>query len=786
MKAYVFPGQGSQKKGMGESLFDKYKDLIKKADEILGYSITKLCMEGPDEQLNNTKFTQPVLFIINALSYLDKIEEDKIKPDYLAGHSLGEYNALFAAGCIDLETGLRLVQKRGEIMSKVEGGGMAAVIGLGEDKIKAVIEKNNLKNIEIANYNSTFQIVITGLKDDVKKSEEFFMSAGARVFIPLKSSGAFHSSFMGPSKKEFEKYLKDFQFSSLKIPVISNVYARPYNDKDIKAILSDQITHSVKWTETIRYLMGKGVNAFEEIGPGKVLTGLIGKIQKEEKPLIIKDNPDEKIKEIKEEKNIKNNEDIKKQVTKKNEKIKEKTKKVETNLKKVKGLSSETLGSEEFKKAYNLKYSYITGGMYRGIASEEIIIKMAKAGMMGFFGTGGLSLEEIESAICNIQKNISNNEAYGMNLLYNPGDQNYEKSIIDLCLKYNVRNIEAAAFFNATLPLAKFRVKGLSRDKNGTIVEKNKIIGKVSRPEVAEALLSPAPEKIINKLLEQGEISNEEASLSKEIPIVSDICIEADSGGHTDQGVAYVLMPAIINLRDRMMEKYNYKTKVRVGAAGGIGTPAAAAAAFILGADFIVTGSINQCTIEAKTSNEVKDLLEAINVQDTEYAPAGDMFELGAKVQVLKKGVFFPARANKLYDFFKLYNSLDDINEQEKKRIQDKWFKRSFEEVYNDCKLFYPEEEIKRAESNPKHKMTLIFKWYFSYSTQLALNGDIENKVDFQIHCGPSLGAFNQWVKGTELESWKKRHVDEIAFKLLDETANLLNKRLIEINKSTD
>ncbi len=417
-----------------------------------------------------------------------------------------------------------------------------------------------------------------------------------------------------------------------------------------------------------------------------------------------------------------------------------------------------TLGSGEFRKEYNVKYSYATGGMYKGVASEEMVIRMAKAGMMGFFGTGGLTQREIEEAICRIQSNITDHQAFGMNIL-NPVYEEIENGIIDLFLKYNVKNIEAAAYFNVTLPLVKFRAKGLSIDNNGIISAKNRIIGKISRPEVAEALLSPAPEKIITRLLENGEITKEQADLSKYVPVVSDLCVEADSGGHTDQGVAFVLIPSIIGIRDRIMEKYRYKTNVRVGAAGGIGTPDAAAAAFILGADFIVTGSINQCTVEAKTSSEVKDLLETINIQDTEYAPAGDMFELGARVQVIKKGVLFPARANKLYDLYRFYNSLDEISEQDKRRIQDKWFKRSFQSVYDDCKAFYPEDEINEAEKNPKHKMSLIFKWYFHYSTLLALEGDKEKVVDFQVHCGPALGAFNQWVKGTKLESWKMRHV---------------------------
>ena len=228
------------------------------------------------------------------------------------------------------------------------------------------------------------------------------------------------------------------------------------------------------------------------------------------------------------------------------------------------------------------------------------------------------------------------------------------------------------------------------------------------------------------------------------------------------------------------MGKYGYQKRIKIGAAGDIGTPQAAAASFIMGADFILTGSINQCTVEAATSDAVKDMLQDINVQDTDYAPAPDMFEIGAKVQVLRKGVFFPARANKLYDLYTHYNSIDEIDEKTRKQIQEKYFKRSFDQIWEETKTYWSKvepEELKKAERSSKHKMALIFRWYFGRTTWLALNGIEEQKIDYQVQCGPALGAFNQWVKGTELANWRNRHVDKIAEKLMEETAELLNNR---------
>lgn len=766
MLTVMFPGQGSQKKGMGESLFDEFKEYTEKADKVLGYSIKELCLEDPDDKLGQTRFTQPALYVVNALSYFRDIEQKGQRIDYAIGHSLGEYNALLAAGVYNFETGLKLVAKRGELMSKASDGGMAAVIGMSEEKIIEVLSDNNLNEIMIANLNTPSQVVISGEKDTIDKAKPIFESAGSRLYIPLNVSGAFHTSYMETAREEFEKFLDGITFSEFKIQVISNVTARPYRQEDIKKSLAEQITSPVRWTESVCYLMGKGEMEFGEIGPGTVLAGLVKKIKREAKPIYVRDE------DISISENVKSSDEsmlaidaVKSRVFQ--EKDKKKT------VKGVLDIPADSLGSDEYKKDYNLKYAYVAGGMYKGIASKEMVVKMGRAGMIGYLGTGAVALDEIEESIGYIQKELNCGEAYGMNLLNNP----LEAMTVDLYLKCGVKNIEAAAYMNMTPSLVKYRGKGLRRE-SGNIITGNKIMAKVSRPEVAEQFFSPAPDRILNKLLEEGEITHEEAGLLKEVPMADDLCVEADSGGHTDQGVAYALMPAIINLRDQVQEKYGYKNKIRIGAAGGIGTPQAAAAAFILGADFILTGSINQCTVEAGTSDVVKDLLGQINVQDTDYAPAGDMFEMGARVQVLKKGVFFPARANKLYDLYQNFESLDEISDKTKDQLQKRYFKRTFDEIYKDCKEFYPSTEIERAEKNPKVKMAMIFKWYFGRSSDFALKGEEDRKVDFQVQCGPALGAFNQWVKGTDLENWKNRNVDQIALLLMKETAVLLEQRL--------
>ena len=422
--------------------------------------------------------------------------------------------------------------------------------------------------------------------------------------------------------------------------------------------------------------------------------------------------------------------------------------------------------------------------MYKGISSVALVVGMGRAGMLGYFGAGGVRSERLEEVIRAIQAELRDGGSYGMNLLCNMEKPSQEDEVVDLYLRNRVARIEAAAYIQITPSIVRYRCKGLRRRLDGAVEARNMILGKASRPEVAEQFLSPAPERILKSLLDSRKITPEEAALAREVPIADDLCAEADSGGHTDQAVAATLIPAMVVVRDRMMQRFGYTKKIRVGAAGGIGTPHAAASAFILGADFILTGSINQCTVEAGTSDAAKDMLQQAGVQDTAIAPAGDMFELGAKVQVLKRGLLFPARANKLYELYRNHGSLEEIDEKTREQIQTKYFKRSFEEVWEETRQYYMSympEVIERAEGNPKHKLALIFRWYFVHSTRLSMKGSEAQRVDYQIQCGPAMGAFNEYVKGTHLESWRNRHADQIAELLMKNTATLLQQRLAEL-----
>lgn len=279
MLTYIFPGQGSQVIGMGRELFSQFPEITAQADTILGYSIATLCVEDPYQCLHQTQYTQPALYTVNALSYLNKIRQGEKPPRFVAGHSLGEYNALLAAGVFDFGIGLKLVKKRGELMSQAVGGAMAAIIGLTDETIKSTLKQHGLFDVVIANYNTSTQIVISGEAPGISTALPLLEEAGALAVIPLKVSGAFHSPYMRSAQKQFEVFLKDFHFSPPKIPVLSNCTASPYQFSEISKNLAAQITQPVRWVEIINNLLAQNGVEFEEIGPGKVLTNLVMRIK---------------------------------------------------------------------------------------------------------------------------------------------------------------------------------------------------------------------------------------------------------------------------------------------------------------------------------------------------------------------------------------------------------------------------------------------------------------------------------------------------------------------------
>jgi len=277
MTTLLFPGQGSQEPNMGEDLFGRFSELVSEADEILGYSIADLCQDD-GSRLNQTCYTQPALFIVSCLMFEQWKEDPGGKVDFATGHSVGEYAALYAAGSIDFASGVRMVHKRAGLMHQESGGGMAAVIGLNYDIVYGLLKEENLSGIDIANLNAPEQIIVSGLREDVMAAETAFINAGAKRYIPLKVSGAFHSRYMMNAAKEFRAYIANIEFMQPAFPVIANLDARPYDTLRAQNLLVAQIHSSVRWVESIQYLRRQGEMEFIELGPGKVLSGLLRRI----------------------------------------------------------------------------------------------------------------------------------------------------------------------------------------------------------------------------------------------------------------------------------------------------------------------------------------------------------------------------------------------------------------------------------------------------------------------------------------------------------------------------
>ncbi|BAT52646.1 2-nitropropane dioxygenase, NPD [Nostoc sp. NIES-3756] len=441
------------------------------------------------------------------------------------------------------------------------------------------------------------------------------------------------------------------------------------------------------------------------------------------------------------------------------------------------------LGDPSFLSFYGVQSAYMTGAMAGGIASEEMIIALGKEKILGSFGAGGLPPERLEAAINRIQQALPHSP-YAFNLIHSPNDMAIERRAVDLYLKYGVTIVEASAFLDLTPNIVYYRVAGLSLNDANQIQIKNKVIAKISRREVASKFMQPAPARIIKELLEEGLITELQAKLAQKVPMADDITVEADSGGHTDNRPLVCLLPSIIALRDEIQAKYHYPQPIRVGAAGGIATPESALAAFMMGAAYVVTGSVNQSCVESGACEHTKQLLAQAEMADVIMAPAADMFEMGVKLQVLKRGTMFAMRAQKLYELYRNYDSIEAIPQAEREKLEKQVFRKTIAEVWEGTAAYLSQknpEKLGKAVNNPKLKMALIFRWYLGLSSRWSSAGEKGREVDYQIWCGPAMGGFNDWVRGSYLAEPQNRRVVDVAHHIMNGAAFLYRIQSLKI-----
>ena len=438
-------------------------------------------------------------------------------------------------------------------------------------------------------------------------------------------------------------------------------------------------------------------------------------------------------------------------------------------------LYPEWLGDRSFLEVHSLRFPYVAGAMANGIATGDLVVAMARAGMLGFFGAAGLHPTRISKELDAIEAALAGtNLSWGSNLIHAPNEPAIEMETVELYLKRGVKRVSASAYMGLNPMIVRYAYSGIRRNADGSVHRNNFVFAKISRPEVALRFMSPAPQEILDGLVAKGHLTRAEAELAATLPVAEDYIIEADSGGHTDNQTLTALFPTILSLRDELAAKYRYARPIRVGAAGGLGTPSAIAGAFSLGAAFVLTGSVNQAAVESGLSNDGKKLLCMASLADVTMCPAADMFELGVTVQVLKRGTMFGVRAQKLYDAYKAYDGMHDIPPAVKARLEKECFQSTMEEVWEKTEAFFNERdpnEVARAQRDPKHKMALVFRWYLGLSSKWAIWGDPERKMDYQIWCGPAMGAFNAWVKGSFLEAPENRTAVQIARNLLEGAA---------------
>lgn len=432
----------------------------------------------------------------------------------------------------------------------------------------------------------------------------------------------------------------------------------------------------------------------------------------------------------------------------------------------------EWLGDRSFCETHGVRFPYIGGAMANGITTATMVIALANAGMLGFFGAAGLPVDRVEAAINELKSSLDfKGLPWGSNLIYSPEESGAEARIADLYIRKDIKNVSASAYMNLTASVVRYACSGLYLDEYGEVQRKHFLFAKISRPEVAAQFMSPAPQHLLDELLQKKLLTAIEVELAKHIPLAEDITVEADSGGHTDQQTLGAIFPVVALLRDQLTQKYQYKKPIRVGAAGGLGTPNTVAAAFSLGAAYVLTGTVNQACVESGLDESGRRLLATVQVGDVTMTPSSDMFELGVKLQVLKKGTMYPNRAAKLYELYTRYDSLDTIPKEAVSKLEQDIFKNTLDVIWQQTKVFWMDrdpEQIKKAASNPRHKMALIFRSYLGLSSHWAIEGNKERVMDYQIWCGPAIAAFNEWTQNSFLGDYQNRTVVQVALNLLE------------------
>lgn len=545
MKAVVFPGQGSQRKGMGGELFARFPQLVSTANSVLGYDIVDLCLQDPRGELNFTAFTQPAIYVVSVLCYQDMLTKME-PPDFLAGHSIGEYAALVAGGVFDFETGLRIVRKRAQLMAQIEGGGLAAVLGLSLQEVKQRIGESGLDGIEVANINSPSQIVIGGRKEELEQFVAFGSGQEGRI-VPLRVSGPFHTSHMNSAREEFRDVLSRFAFKEPSIPVISNLTAQPHDVQEIAENLSRHLASSVLWVNCVERLMEAGVDEFVEIGTAPILSPMIAEIRSGSQVL----------------------------------------------SRRVADLS--TTKDLAFCSVFDCTRPLVAGALGNGASGVELVTTLARAGLLAFLDTEDLELSAIDQALSQLSADRELQGRFGVGLTYNPESEDIEERLIDMLLRYSVRCVEIRGYAQLSPGLLRYRAQGCDLDGSGRSC--NRIIARIAEISAAAAFL---------RVPEYTAASG--SDFLRKLPAVDALCIDTQAW-RSHRCPSADLFDKALALRDEFSDRNPQSPRVFVGASGLATSTAAVQKLLAKGGDFAVAGSVFLLARQARLDPSAKQAL---------------------------------------------------------------------------------------------------------------------------------------------------------------------------------
>ncbi|WP_432168932.1 ACP S-malonyltransferase [Streptomyces sp. 1222.5] len=786
---WAFPGQGSQRKDMGAGLFDRHPGVVARADAVLGRSVRELCAD--QEALRDTRALQPVLYTISALTYLDLAARGP-QPDFMIGHSLGEYSALYASGAVDFETGLRLVVARAEIMGGTSGGGMLAVVGLDVDRLREVLRREGADDIDLANHNSPVQSVLSGPEESIRGLAPVLRRAGAGKCVLLHISVAAHSRYMAEAARRLGAVLDTVTFREPRVPVVSNVTARPHRADEIATRLREHMCQGVRWWESLAHLVDQGVTDLVEIGPGNVLTKLWA-VARAELP-----GPaagEETVAGARTEAEAEAGAET--EVSGAARRVPaDAPRAVPPSLGAVTPAegppgapsraragrpAAERLGAARFRERYGLRLAWVASGTGDGAVGEEVCRAAREAGLAAFAdpmgpsacsgptgpavlaGPAGATVADPvrdearteEAAVGALVPAVTAaaRHGWGIGLRAGPGADR----LVTLLLARGVRHVEADHPYGPDAALVRFRFTGARRTPAGTPVARRHVLARVSGLDQAAAFLRPPSPALLAELVRTGGLSAPEADAARELPVASDLAVQAPAGWHADGADAYQLLPSVAALAARGPGP----EPVHVGLRGVVGTPEQAATAFALGAAFLVSTSLTACAPNARLSAELGRTLTELGDDDITWAPTERYATLGVPARVVRRGTLFPARANLLHRLLRAHRFLAEVPEARRRHIE--------EEV-----LGGPAAEPPPGAVDGGVRTADVFRWYVRETARRTSAGDPVRPLDHQLPCDPELTHFNRAAVGTELAARQARTPGAVAGHLLTKAAELL------------